>query len=76
MPARARRWLYAAAVHRTVIDSALERFVVAPVLTLARALDDAERRLASAFEPAKPTPLPAPQPQAVAALPSHAEDVD
>jgi NADH-quinone oxidoreductase subunit L len=76
LPARARRWLYALAVQRTVIDSALERFVVAPVMLLARALDDAERRLASAFEPAKPAPLPAPPPHPVAALPSHAKDVD
>ena len=74
LPPRIRRWLYAVAVHRIVIDTLLERWFVSPVLAVARTLDAAERRLTSAFENPRAQAVVVPPP--VHALSSHAKDVD
>ncbi len=72
LPERVRTWLYAVAVHRITLDVLLERWLLAPALVLARSLDAAERRVASAFES---TPQPAIDPaDSVPALSAHRKE--
>jgi NAD(P)H-quinone oxidoreductase subunit 5 len=74
LPARVRTWLYAIAVHRITLDVVLERWLLGPVLFVARTLDLVERRVVAAFEPTVPPALERAEP--VPALSGAPEDAE
>jgi NADH-quinone oxidoreductase subunit L len=62
LPAGLRRWLYSLALARGGLDATLERYVVAPFLWVAHALDRLEHRWASLLAPGLPAPADPPPP--------------